>query len=409
MLRLLRNRDFALLVGGQAVSDFGDGMFLVALAWRVYQSYSTPAALSLVGIAVMLPRVLATVAGGVLSDRVERRWLMAGADCVRAFAVALLAAVSFAGATELAWIIALVAVQSVAGSLFGPSESALLPQLVSRTELTQANSMRTIITPLASAVAGPAMGGYLTATWGPHAAFWVDAGTYAVSVGTLALMRTRPVVAGPLHSVVTEALEGFAYVARRPWLWGPIVTAMVGQLLYAGPNQALVPYLVKFDLHASAGALGAVMACAGMGTVTAGVLVGRLPRPRDLVTVMLLGWAVGIGSIAVVGLAQTVWEAAVGIFVWNLFLWSGEILWWTLLGLTVPNSIRGRVTSIDFLGSYWLIPLSMALTGPLAVRFGARTLLAVAGVGGATAILSTFLVPGVRQPSYLEEKTPAPA
>ena len=119
---------------------------------------------------------------------------------------------------------------------------------------------------------------------------------------------------------------------------------------------------------------------------------------------MLLGWAIGIGSIAVVGLAESVWQAALGVLVWNFFLWSGEILWLTLLGLTVPNNIRGRVSSIDYLGSYWMIPLSMALTGPIAVGIGPRTLLVVAGIGGGLAILSSFLIPGIRKPTYLNSQ-----
>ncbi len=71
-----------------------------------------------------------------------------------------------------------------------------------------------------------------------------------------------------------------------------------------------------------------------------------------------------------------------GVFIWNLLLWSGEILWLTLLGLTVPNHIRGRVNSIDFLGWYWMIPLSMALTGPIAALIGPRTVLVWTGIGG---------------------------
>jgi len=70
------------------------------------------------------------------------------------------------------------------------------------------------------------------------------------------------------------------------------------------------------------------------------------------------------------------------VFIWNLLLWSGEILWLTLLGLTVPNHIRGRVNSIDFLGWYWMIPLSMALTGPIAALIGPRTVLVWTGIGG---------------------------
>ena len=114
-------------------------------------------------------------------------------------------------------------------------------------------------------------------------------------------------------------------------------------------------------------------------------------------------WAFGIASLAVVGISQTVWQAAVAVFVWNLLLWSGEILWFTLLGLTVPNQLRGRVSSIDFLGSYWMIPLSMALTGPAATILGPRTVLVGAGLGGAAAVLLTLAVPGVRKPKYLSE------
>ncbi len=292
MLRLLRNRDFALLVGGQAISELGDGIFFVALAWRVYQTYSNPAALSVVGIAFFVPRLVLTIAGGVVSDRFERRWTMIAADGIRAVSVALLALVSLGAQQELAWLAALVALQGAGGSLFGPSETALLPQLVSADEIGKANSLRTIVSPVSYAILGPALGGLITAAWGPQAAFGIDAATYVVSVATLLLMTARPVMqAGERRSVLSDAREGFAYVAGRPWLWGPIATAAVAQFLYAGPNQALVPYLVKFELHASAGALGVVLACGGLGTAAAGLLIGRLPRPRALVTFMLVGWA----------------------------------------------------------------------------------------------------------------------
>jgi MFS family permease len=402
LLRLLRRRDFALLIGGQAVSDLGDGMFFVALAWRVYQSYSSPAALSVVGIAFFVPRLAVTIAGGVISDRFERRWTMIAADSTRAIAVALLAVVSLGARQELVLLVVLVAIQGVGGSLFGPSETALVPQLVSSEDLGQANSLRTIVSPMASAVVGPALGGVITAAWGPQATFGIDAATYVVSVITLLLMGSHPIIREQRRSLLADAREGFAYVAGRPWLWGPIATAALAQLLYAGPNQALVPYVVKFELHASATALGIVLACGGLGTVAAGVITGRLPRPRDLVAFMLLGWAIGMWSIVLVGLAQQVWQAALGVFLWNVLLWSGEILWLTLLGLTVPNNLRGRVSSIDFMGSYLLIPLSMALTGPIAGLIGARALLVVAGLGGGLAILSTFLVPNIRRPVYLE-------
>jgi MFS family permease len=164
---------------------------------------------------------------------------------------------------------------------------------------------------------------------------------------------------------------------------------------------------VKYDLHASAAALGLVFAAGGVGTVTAGLVLGRISRPRHIVTWMVLGWAAGIASLAGVGFAHAVWQAALAVFMWSLLLWSGEILWLTMLGLTVPNQIRGRVSSIDFVGSFWMIPISMALTGPAAVLAGPHTVLIVAGLGGGAALLLTLLVPGVTRPEYLPQKQAA--
>lgn len=403
MLRLLRNRDLTLLVSGQAVSQVGDGMFNVALAWRVYESYSAPAALSLVGIAFFVPRLLAILGGGVISDRFDRRLTMIGADAGRTLTVTGLAVINLSGNSELIAIVVLVALQSVIGAMFVPAESALLPQLVRADQLGAANGLRGMVQPLSYAMVGPALGGWITGTAGPSAAFGVDAVTYLVSILTLVLMKPRPPIRSAARtSMIAEARQGVAYVAGRPWLWGPILASSLSQLLYAGPNQALVPYVVKYDLHASATALGLVYTAGGVGTVLGGLIIGRIPTPRRIVTPMVVLWALGMASLSGVGLAHNVWQAALAVFGWNLFLWSGEVLWLTLLGLSVPNEIRGRVSSIDFVGSYWLIPLSMALTGPMAGLFGARLLLIAAGLGGGLTVLSTLGVPGVTQPEYAQ-------
>jgi MFS family permease len=350
-----------------------------------------------------------TLAGGVLSDRFERRWTMIFADLGRAIPIALLAAISLAPAQGLVLIVILVAAQAVAGSLFHPAEAALLPQLVEQDDLAAANSVRTIVSPLAWNVVGSALGGALTAAYGTSTAFWVNAATFGVSIVTLLFMRARPMISPATRtSVLGDAREGFAYVAGRPWLWGPILFASLDQLIYAGPNQALVPYLVKNELHASAAALGIIFAAGGVGTITAGLVLSRASRPPHIVTWMILGWAAGFSSLAVIGLAHTVWQAALAMFVGSLLLWSGEILWLTLLGLTVPNHIRGRVSSIDFVGSFWLIPASMALTGPAAALLGTRTVLMAAGLLGGLAMLLTLLVPGVTRPQFISAaRTPA--
>ena len=97
ILQPLAERDYALLTGGSLISQLGDGFFFVALAWQVYQISNVPTALSLVGLAWTLPLTLFVLLGGVFSDRYDRRWLMVGADVVRAAAIGLMGLLSVLG------------------------------------------------------------------------------------------------------------------------------------------------------------------------------------------------------------------------------------------------------------------------------------------------------------------------
>src|SRR3954470_11650113 len=121
MLSPLRHRDFRLLWSGMCVSLMGDGIFLVAMAWQVYALSNAPTALSLVGIAMTVPTIAFLLLGGVVSDRMDRRRVMLAADLMRGTAVALMAALSLAGALALWHVVALVAVYGAGAAFFGPA------------------------------------------------------------------------------------------------------------------------------------------------------------------------------------------------------------------------------------------------------------------------------------------------
>ena len=106
MLEPLRIRDFALLWIGMSVSLVGDAIFLVALAWQVYQLTNNPAALGWILAAYLTPMVAFLVIGGVLTDRFERRKLMIAADLIRALAIGAAGALALAGTLKL-WQLAL--------------------------------------------------------------------------------------------------------------------------------------------------------------------------------------------------------------------------------------------------------------------------------------------------------------
>src|SRR5919199_6826392 len=101
ILRPLAIRDFALLWSGRTVSLLGDGVFFVAFAWQTYSLSNRPAAMSLVGVALVLPQVLLLLVGGVLSDRFERRRMMMLSDVLRGAAVAAMGALALGGMLEV--------------------------------------------------------------------------------------------------------------------------------------------------------------------------------------------------------------------------------------------------------------------------------------------------------------------
>src|ERR671931_2641076 len=187
----LRHRDFRLLWAGMTISLLGDGVFLVAVAWEAYVLWNAPAALSIVGIGMTVPMIAFLLPGGVLTDRVDRRRVMLGADAVRAAAVALLAALALAGALHFWELVALVSVYSVGSAFFTPAFDAIVPDLLPARELAAANSLDQFVRPVALRLAGPDLGGWLVEL-GTGLAFLVDFASFVVS--GVAVLAMRPPV-----------------------------------------------------------------------------------------------------------------------------------------------------------------------------------------------------------------------
>jgi len=177
ILRPLAIRDFALLWTGAAVSLLGDGVYIVAIAWQVYEISDTPTALSLIGVAWTLPMAAFLLVGGMVSDRVDRRRIMIATDLVRALAVAVIAVLSLTGVLELWHLFLLAIVFGTGDAFFGPAFNATVPQIVPQRMLVQANSLDQFIRPFMMALAGPAIGGLTVAALGAGAAFALDAGS----------------------------------------------------------------------------------------------------------------------------------------------------------------------------------------------------------------------------------------
>src|SRR5580765_5142622 len=130
LLSPLKYRDFRVLWAGMTVSLLGDGIFLIAIAWESYLLWNAPAALSIVGIGMTVPTIAFLLLGGTVSDRSDRRVVMAWADGVRAAAVGVLAALVLADALHFWELVVLVAVYGAGTAFFVPAFEAIVPELL---------------------------------------------------------------------------------------------------------------------------------------------------------------------------------------------------------------------------------------------------------------------------------------
>jgi MFS family permease len=410
LLAPLRHRDFRLLWTGMTVSLLGDGIFLVAMAWQAYELWNAPAALSILGIGMTIPTIAFLLPGGVLSDRIDRRLVMLAADVGRAVVIAVLAVLAFTGHLTFWELVVLVAVYGVGTAFFTPAFDAIVPDIVPGRDLAAANSLDQFVRPIALRLAGPAVGGWLVAAFGTGVAFAVDAASFGASTLALLVMRPPPHPRSEhVESTVRAVKEGLRFVRSRVWLWGTLISAAFAYLAFLGPAEVLLPYVVKNDLEGSAGDLGLVFAAGGIGAIGSALLMGQRGHPRRDVTFMYATWTIATLAVAGYGLATASWQLMVACLLFNALETAGTIVWATIKQRHVPASMLGRVSSLDWLISIGLLPLSFALTAPIAGLVGARaTLIGAAAIGGVITLGALFL-PGMRDIEDGAEQASPPA
>ncbi len=401
ILRPLSVRDFAYLWTGMTVSMVGDGIYILAIAWQVYQLSNTPTALAAVGIAWSLPQLLLLVGSGVLSDRIDRRHLMIAGDLLRFLAIGTVGALSISGTLTIPRLIGLVVVYGVGQALFGPAFSSIVPSIVPEDMLVEANALGQFVRPFAMTLVGPLIGGLLVGGVGPGWAFVADGFTFAFSAVMIQLMHARPAERheGEESSMWSDTKEGIRYVQERAWLWAALSAAFISLLCTWGPWETLVPFIVKNTLHGSPIDLGLVFGAGGVGSVLAALIMGqRGGLPHKPLTILYLFWALGMLMTTGFGVVHAVWQAMIVAFIAEGAITVLIVVWVTLLQRLVAPELLGRVSSIDWMVSTGGVPLSFAIVGPLAGAIGARTTMIWAGLLGAGVTIAFMFIPGAREP-----------
>ena len=284
----LRHRDFRFLWSGMTVSLLGDGITTIALAWQAYELSNAPTALAVIGVAQTIPHVLLLLVGGAVSDRFERRKVLIAADTVRMLAVCALGVLAVTGHIQIWHMMVIAACYGAGSAFFGPAFDAVVPDLVPEDELAQANSLDQFVRPAVFRMLGPACGGWIIAIVRRAAPAPRSSSTQprssCPSACLLAVSRRPAPGRGDVEderrvSIGQEIAEGLRYVRTRVWLWGTFLAATLAYLIFWGPAEVLVPYVVKVEMGRGAGVLGLVFAFGGIGAMFAAIVMSNRALP----------------------------------------------------------------------------------------------------------------------------------
>jgi MFS family permease len=383
-----------LLFAARSISYFGTYLAPIAVAFAVLDLTGSATDTGIAFACWTLAQVSSLVVGGVVADRLPRRLVMVASDtanlCVRSTMGVLLVS----GHARIWEIFALQAVGGAATAFYSPASAGLVPEVVEKAQLQQANAFLGIARYLAFPL-GAATGGAIVATIGSGTALLVDAGTYAVSALLLAGIhlpaRARSAAA---PNFVRELREGWQAFVEHTWVWLLTVWVALYFLITYAPFFVLGPYIAKHELG-GAGAWGTVVTGEGIGAL-AGAIVGLRVRPAR--PWVVLGVVFALTAVQSVLLAAHVSFVAIAFaaFVAGFSFSLGSILFETGVQHAIAPDRLSRVSAYNWMCAMVFLPLGYALAGPIAAGVGMSAYL----VFGATWIVVTtalvFTVPAVR-------------
>lgn len=384
ILELARHREPALLVSGQTVSGFGDGVALVALTLLVLDTtHDSVTKLAWFATARMIPLVAFILFGGAIVDRFSRRRLLLISDSGRAVLTAGLVVLVATGSLHYWELLAFAVLFGVFDALFMPAIAAITPEIVPEDLLPAMNAVRPLANNLVGNMIGPAVGGVL-ASISTSLSLSVDCATFLVSATALLLMHPTPTpVRTQGTSMLSEIRVGLRYVRTTRWIWTTLLGVSFLNAAVFVPTSVLLPYFFRHTLHVSKTALGFAFAVQALAGVVGALIAGNQKTPARRVRVTWAYWSIGSLAALVMGFATNYWEVLIfPVVAWPMMI-LGNVIWETMMQSEVPRELLGRVSSVDWFLSLGLSPLGLMLSGILAGVFSVRAYFVVVGALGA--------------------------
>ena len=365
----------------------------MALAFAVLDLTGSKADLGFVLAARTLPTVVFLLVGGIWADRLPRHHVMVASNALSGLSQATIAALLFSGHARVWQLAALAAVNGASSAFFFPAASGITPQTVPESLLQQANAVLRLGRNSAWIVGG-ALAGLVVAATSPATGIAVASASFLVAATLTAAMR----IPSSLHlrgsHFIADLALGWREFASRAWLWAIVLQFGLVNAVEQGSQGVLGPAVAKEDFGGAA-AWGLIASVQALGLVVGGIVMLRL-RPRRLLLVGTLGFLLTSPLLFGLGVPVPLPVVVALAFVAGLGTETFGVLWDTSMQQEIPQDRLSRVYSYDALGSAALIPLGLAIAGPVADAIGTRATLFAAGTISLAATLAVLLVHDVR-------------
>jgi len=376
------------------------------MAWWVLEKTGSATAMGAVLIFSSVPMLIFLLVGGVATDRFPRLRVMLISDILSGTVVSLVALLAFTGWLEV-WHIYLASILfGLVKAFFHPAYTATVPEITPKDMLPSANSL-TSLSQQGASIIGPAIAASIVALGGTPMAFALDALSFFVSAACiLPIFWSNPALnVAPLAStlepdsaaasahkglglVIRDIRDGFKAVIASPWLW--ITIALFGFInaASAGPMSVALPFLVKVNLRQEVAVLGLFTSMSAAGYVIGALWLGRLTRIRHRGPLAYISTIIMGVVVASFGLTQYIPVLALAAFLGGVFMSFFGLIWTNTLQELVPRQLLGRVSAIDSLGSFVLLPIGFGVAGWATDLIGAPL---VFGIGGTITVMLALL------------------
>ena len=371
--------DFVLFQLARLIVVLGLEMQSVAVGWQVYEITRQPLALGFVGLAQFLPAILLFLVSGHAADRFDRRKLLT--LCYAGFALCsgLLLYATYFRADSVSPIYVLLVLNGVVRSFSGPASRAILSHLVREEHFPNAVAWNATVFQTAT-LAGPALGGVVYAVFGSPSAVYASA-TLASAAAAVLTLRIRPRARQRVRQEVSlqTVLAGLRYIFHQKVVLGSISLDLFAVLF--GGAVALLPVYARDILSAGPSGLGLLRSAPAIGALVTAVLLAHRPL-RQRVGAILLWCVAGFGVFTILfGISRSLVLSLFALLMVGAFDMVSVIIRSTLVQVTTPDHMRGRVTAVEMIFIGASNELGAFESGLTAHWFGTVPAVVLGGVG----------------------------